>query len=197
MARFPLPTWASGRVLRSWAWSSAHWGPRQPGGSWGSGREGRGSKSKGQAYRTSTPKGWLGEGRSSYTQWDPPMVRGPGRDGVGVAWKNRRERGHLGTREPVGLLGLILCPQSLPPVVQSPSPAPTPAPGPHLYTRRPPLRPPPMALGLNPTHTPSPRALPPNSRAPHSRRPPLDMLPLCFQAGPKQRSHPTFEHHTA
>ena len=32
---------------------------------------------------------------------------------------------HLGTREPVGLPGLILCPQSLPPATQSPSPTPT------------------------------------------------------------------------
>ena len=38
---------------------------------------GRGSKSKGQTSGTGTPEGWLGEGRSSYTQWDPPTVRGP------------------------------------------------------------------------------------------------------------------------
>ena len=40
-------------------------------------REGRGSKSKGQITETGTPEGWLGKGRSFYTQWDLPMVRGP------------------------------------------------------------------------------------------------------------------------
>ena len=33
---------------------------------------------------------------------------------------------HLGTREPLGLPGLILCVQILPPAVQSPSHTPTP-----------------------------------------------------------------------
>ena len=66
---------------------------------------------------------------------------------------------HLGTGKPVGLPGLILCPRSLPPALQSPSPAPTPPP------RAPPLHSetPSNVLGLNPTHTPSLRALPPNS----------------------------------
>ena len=65
----------------------------------GSGREGRGSKSKGQTSGTGTPEGCLGEGRSSYTQRDPPMVRGPAamgetlRDTVGRGmkeWKGMR-----------------------------------------------------------------------------------------------------------
>ena len=59
---------------------------------------------------------------------------------------------HLGTREPVGLPGLILCPQSLPPAIQNTSPAPT----------------------------PPPRAPPPNSGAPQSEGPPLQKLPLPF-----------------
>ena len=47
-------------------------------GSWGGAREGRGSKSKSQTSRTGTPEGgWLREGRSSYSQWDTPTVRGP------------------------------------------------------------------------------------------------------------------------
>ena len=165
VARFPLPIWAPRNLLRPQAWSSAHLGPLQPRRSWGSGREERGSKSKGQTYRTSTPEGRLGVGRSSYTWQDPPTVRGP------AAW-GRPSRGggmegsmasafpaHLGTREPVELPGLILCPQSLPPATQSPSPAPTPtcrALPLHvvLGTQRPPLRPPPTVLGLNPTETP-------------------------------------------
>ena len=52
-------------------------GPLQPCRSGGSGREGRGSQSKGWTSGTSTPEGWLGEGRSSYTQREPPTVRGP------------------------------------------------------------------------------------------------------------------------
>ena len=97
---------------------------------------------------------------------------------------------HLGTGEPVGLPGLILCPWSLPPAMQNPSPAPTPPPRAlplHLET-------PSKKLGLNPTHTSSLRALPPNSRTPHPRGPPFDMLPLPFCAGPKQKPHPTLEH---
>ena len=100
---------------------------------------------------------------------------------------------HLGTREPVGLPGLILCPWSLYPAVQSPSPAPIPPPRAlplHLET---PSETPSNMLGLNPTHTPSLRALPANSRTPHSRGPLLDVLPLPFHTGPKQTSCPTFE----
>ena len=96
---------------------------------------------------------------------------------------------HLGTGEPIGLWGLTLCPQNLPPAAQNPRPTPTPPPRAlplHLET-------PSNALGLNPTHTPSPRALPPNSRTPHSRGSPLDLLPLPFHAGPKQRPCPILE----
>ena len=65
------------------------------------------------------------------------MVRGPVAMGenlgemVGEGHKGMEGNGtsafpvHLGTGEPVGLLGLILCPQSLLPAMQSPSPAPT------------------------------------------------------------------------
>ena len=49
---------------------------------------------------------------------------------------------HLGTREPVGLPGLILCPRSLPAAVQSPSPAPTPPPrAPPLHSETPSVNP--------------------------------------------------------
>ena len=59
---------------------------------------------------------------------------------------------HLGTGKPVELLGLILCPRSLPPATQSPSPTLTPPPrAPPLYSETPSNE-----LGLNPTHTPSP-----------------------------------------
>ena len=94
--------------------SPAHMGPQEPAGipglilcpprplpaawvlkEW----EGRESKSKGQTSRTSTPEGWLGEGRSSYTQQDTPTVRGPVGTGqtlgetLGGARRNGRERG--------------------------------------------------------------------------------------------------------
>ena len=152
-----------------------------------------------------TPEGWLGEGRSSYTQWDPPMVRGPAAMGetlgerVGEGRKGMEGSRacafpvHLGTRKPVGLLGLILCPRSLPPALESPSPTATPQP------RALPLHPetPSNVLGLNPTHTPSLRALPPNSGTPHSRGPPFYVLPLPFHAGPKQRPRPMLERHPA
>ena len=120
---------------------------------------GKGSKSKGQTSRTGTPEGWLGEGRSSYTQWDPPTVRGPA--GIGETLGEMVGEGHKGTEEnaagafPVhvgmGLPGLMLCPRRLPPAAQSPGPAPTCPP------RAPPLRSetPSNVLGLNPTHTPS------------------------------------------
>ena len=41
---------------------------------------------------------------------------------------------HLATGEPAGLSGLILCPQSQPPAVQSPSPTPTSSPRLYLQT---------------------------------------------------------------
>ena len=148
-----------------------------------------------------TPEEWLGEGRSSYTQRDPPTVRGPAatgetlgetvREGCGGMEENMASAfpAHLGTRNPVGLPGLILCPRSLPPATQSPSPANTSPP------RAPPLHSetPSNALGLNPTHTPSLRALPPNSGTLHSRGPPFHVLPLPFHAGPKQRPHPMLQ----
>ena len=108
---------------------------------------------------------------SSYTQRDPPTVRCPAAMGETLGETVGEEREgternvastfpvHLGTREPTGLLGLILCPWSLPPAAQS------------------------QSL----TSTPPPRALPPNSRTPHSRGPPFHVLPLPFRAGPKQR----------
>ena len=149
------------------------------------------------------PRGGWGDRRSSYTQWDPPMVRGPAAMGgtrgetVGEGHEGTEGNGastfpvHLGTGEPVGLLGLILCPRSLPPAMQSPSPAPTPPPrAPSLHAETPS-----NALGLNPTHTPSLRALPPNSRTPHSRGPPFHVLPLPFHTGPKQRPHPKLKRH--
>ena len=110
--------------------------------------------------------------RSSYTQRDPPTVRGPAGMGeilgemVGEGCEETEGNGasafpvHLGTREPTGLLGLILRPRSLAPAAQSPSPAPTPpprAPPLHLET---PSETPPTRLSLNPTHTPSPGSLP-------------------------------------
>ena len=149
-----------------------------------------------------TPEGWLGEGRSSYTQRDPHMVRGPVQ---GKPWGRRCGRGtkeqkgmgasafpiHLGTGKSVGLPGLILCPRSLPPAPQSPSPTLTPPPRAlplHLEI-------PSNELGLNPTHTPSLRALPPNSRIPRSGGPPFHLLPLPFCRGLKHR--PMLEHHPA
>ena len=102
---------------------------------------------------------------------------------------------HLGTEEPVGLTGLILCSLRASLLLCRAQAHPLhPHPGPYLYTRRPPLRTPPTELGLNPTHTSSPRALPPNSGAPHSGGPPLEVLPLSFHTGPKQRHHPMLEH---
>ena len=166
---------------------------------------GRGSKSKGWISGTGTPEGRLGEGRSSYTQQDPPMLRGPVATGetlgetVGEGHEGTEGHTasafpvHSGTRERVGLLVLILCPRNLPPAVQSPSPTPTPPPrAPPLHAETP-SETPSNALGLNPIHTPSPRALPPNSGTPHSRGPPFHMLPLPFCAGPKQRPRPTLE----
>ena len=112
-------------------------------------------------------------------QQDPPTVRGPAATGetlgemVGEGHKGMEGNVTsafpvlLGTREPVGLPGLILCPRSLPPALQSSSAAPT----------------------------PPPRALSPNSGTPHSRGPPFNVLPLPFCAGPKQRPHPTLERH--
>ena len=137
------------------------------------------------------------EGKRSYTQRDPPTVRGPAAKeetlGDTVGKERRGTEGnmasafpvHLGTGEPVGLPGLNLCPRSLLPAAHSPSPTPSPPP---LHSETPSNK-----LGLNPTHTPSPRALPPNSRTPHSRGPPFHVLPLPFCAGPKQRPHHTFE----
>ena len=162
---------------------------------------GKGSKNKGWTSGSGTPEGWLREGRSSYTQWDPPTVRGPAVTGETLGETVGEGRGgtegnaasafpvHLGTGEPVGLLGLILYPWSLPLAMQSPSPAPAPPP---LHSETPC-----NVLGLNPTHTPSLRALPPNSGTPHSRGPPLDVLHLPFCAVPKQRPCPTLECHPA
>ena len=59
-------------------------------------REGRGSKSKAQTYRTGTPEGWLGEGRSV------PKPSGT-HPRLGVQWEQGRpwcrpgEEGHRGT----------------------------------------------------------------------------------------------------
>ena len=165
-------------------------------------KEGRGRKSKGRTSGTNTREWWLRKGRSSYTQQDPPTLRGLEvmgetlREMVGEGHKGTEGNGaiafpvHLSTGKPVGLLGLILCPQSLPPAKQNPSPAPTPPPRAlplHSETHT-------NALGLNPTNTPSLRVLPLNSRTPHSRGPPFDVLPLPFHGGPTQRSHPTLEH---
>ena len=80
----------------------------------------KGSKSKGRTYGTSTPEGRWWEGRSSYTQQDPPMVRGPAamRENLGETLGEGHEGTegngarafpvHLGTGKPVGLPGLIL-----------------------------------------------------------------------------------------
>ena len=83
--------------------------------------EGRkGEQNIGRTYRMGTPEGWLGEGRTSYTQWDPPMVRGSASMGetlgemAGEGHEGTEGNGasafpvHLGTGEPVALLGLIL-----------------------------------------------------------------------------------------
>ena len=170
--------------------------PQQPHKTWGMG--GVKGEEKWRWEGTGAPEGWLGEGRSSYTQQDPPTVRGPGATGktlgetVGEGHEgmegNRANAFpvHLGTRKPVGLWGLILCTWSLPSATQSPSPAPTPPPRAlplHSET-------PSNELGLNPTHTPLVRALPPNSGSPHSKGPPFHVLPLPFWAGPKQGPHP-------
>ena len=166
------------------------------------GEGGSGEKKKGWTAGDGTPEGWLEEGRNSYTQWDPPMVRSPAATGetlgemVGEVHKGTEGKGasaflvHLDTGESVGLLGLILCLWSLPRAEQNPSPAPTTPP------RALPLQSdtPSKALGLHPTHTLSLKALPPNFRTPHSRGPPLDMLPLPFHAGPKQRLCPIRQH---
>ena len=77
-------------------------------------REGRGSKSKGQTSGACTPEGQLGEGRSSYTQRDPPTVRGPVGTGetlgemVGKGTKERKGTGpvlSLSTQALGSLLG--------------------------------------------------------------------------------------------
>ena len=150
------------------------------------------------------------EGRSSYTQQDPPTVRGPAGMVETLGETGWEESGgmegnaastfpvHLGTGEPVGLPGLILCPQILPPSAQNTSPTPTP---PH---RAPPLH------SETPSENPSNRAGP----KPHTHiltqgltsklwnstlwRPSFGCAAsLLPQAGPKQRAHPTLEleHH--
>ena len=77
-------------------------------------REGRGSKSKGWTSGTCTPEGRLGEGRSSYTQQDPPTVRGPAGTGetlgemVGEGTEERKGTGpvlSLSTQALGSLLG--------------------------------------------------------------------------------------------
>ena len=162
------------------------------------GREG-GAKVKTRPLEPALLRGALGEERSSTPSGTHPWLGvqwGGGRPwgrwwGGTEEWKGSVFPVHLGTREPVGLLGLILCPRSLPPAAQSPSPAPTsPARALPLHSETP-FETPYNALGLNPTHTPSPRALPPNSGPPHSGGPPFHMLPLLFCTGPKQRPHPT------
>ena len=94
-----------------------------------------GSKSKGKTYGTGMLKGCLREERSSYTPQDPPTVRDPAatEENLWGEWRNRGSTAstfpaHLGTGELVGILGLILCPQSLHPAPQSPSPIPRPTP---------------------------------------------------------------------
>ena len=106
-------------------------------------------------------EGWLGEERSSYTQWNHPRLevqqgwgRCWGRTWEG-AWRNRREHSQhfpcpLRHQEPVGLQGLILCTGNLPPTMQSPSPTPTP---------------PPKALSL---HSETPSETPSNCTGPKS-----------------------------
>ena len=72
---------------------------------------GKGSKSKGQTNGTSTPEGRLGDGRSSYTQRNPPTVRGPagrGRPSSSCCRMLTRMYGILktGTDEPRGRAGI-------------------------------------------------------------------------------------------
>ena len=209
VARFLLPSWAPGNLLRSRAWSSAHLGPLQPRRSRGSGREGKGSKSKGRTSGTGTPRGGWGRGgvptssgthpRLGVQRWRGETLGetvGEGREGMEGNGAGAFP-GHLGNGKPVGLLGPILCPQSLPAATQSPSPAPTHPPRALPLHSESPSETPSNTLGLNPTHTPSPRAHPPNSRTPHSRGLPFHVLLLPFCAGPKQRPHPTIERHLA
>ena len=113
-------------------------------------RGGRGSKSKGWTSRTGASEEWLGKGRSSYTEGDPPMVRGPAVMGeilgetVGEGHKGTEGNVasafpvHSGTGQPVRLPDLNLCPRILPPAMQNPSPAPTPPPrAPLLHSETP------------------------------------------------------------
>ena len=186
---FPLPTWTPKSLLRPGLdplpteTPSSRAGPEGVGG-----REG-GAKIK---YRPTGPaplRGGWGRGGVPTPSGTHPWL------GVQWGWGRPLAGGHggtegnaastcpvhLGTREPVGLPGLILCPQSLPPTKQSPNPTPTLPPRAlplHLET---PSETPSTELDLNHTHTPSPRALPPNSGTPHSGGPPLEVLPLPFR----------------
>ena len=96
VARFPLPTWAPRSLLRSWAWSSAHRGPLQPRGSWGSGREGRGRKVKAGPPGPAPLSGGCGRGGvptpSGTHPWLGVQRRGGRPWGRCWAWRNRRER---------------------------------------------------------------------------------------------------------
>ena len=160
----------------------------------------------------------LGEGRSSYTQGDPPMGRGPPamgetlREMVGEGRKGMEGNGasafpvHLGTRKPVGFLGLILCPRSLPPAAQSPSPAPTPPPRAPLLPSEIPSETPSNTLGLNPTHTPSSG---PHLQTPELYTPDALLSTCCLSPSaqvlsrgstpmldvPQPRPRPTFKRH--
>ena len=114
------------------------------------GEGGSGEKKKGWTAEDGTPEGWLEEGRNSYTQWDPPMVRSPAATGetlgemVGEVHKGTEGKGasaflvHLDTGESVGLLGLILCLWSLPVLSRTQVPPLQPHPGPYLYNQIPP-----------------------------------------------------------
>ena len=200
---FPLCTWALGSLLRSRAWSSANQGPLQPYGSWGSGREGRGSKSKGQTDRTGTPRGRRVESRNSHTCWDPPTLQ-QRRGRCSGEWRNGREHGQhfpcwLGHQRASWDPGPNTVPSEAPSSIAELKPCPyTPTQGPTSTgnTQRPPLRPTPATLGLNLTHKSSLTAYLQTLEL-HSPKPPSERAAFPLPPGPKPRTHPTLECHPA
>ena len=126
---FTLLTWALGSLLR---WSpdplptevpSSCRGPERVGGRRG------GAKLKAGPTGSAPLRGSRGRGRVPTPGGTHPQFSGDGgdtRESGGTEGSTASTfPGHLGTGEPLGDLGLILCPQRLPPKLQSLSPAPT------------------------------------------------------------------------
>ena len=146
VARFPLPSWAPGSLLRSGPdplpveAPSSHTDPEGVGG-----REG-GAKVKAGLTGLAPRRGGWGKGgvpTPSGTQLVVQLGQGRPQGGHGRGCGGMEGNlasafpVHLGTGEPLRLPGLILCPQSLPLASYSPSPAPPPPPGPTSILRDP------------------------------------------------------------